>query len=109
MSRTITLDLSHIPDAVQPVLDAIETLIQSTIVPLQSQLNVTKQINGQPPTSVVVTLPDSVPDDQVWNLYRRLKLETGILSSKLGVPTPAGIPIALSAVVFEVPAYGQPV
>lgn len=108
MSTTITINVGAVADAVQPVLDALDSILQSTVVPLQSQLACSKQLNS-PLTQVIYTFPDSVPNDQVWNFYRRVKLETGILGTKLTETTPAGIPQALSAAVFEVPAYGQPV
>lgn len=109
MSTSITIQLGAIPDAVQPVLDAITSIVQSTVVPIQNQLAVTQQLNANPPTQVVVTFPDAVPSDQVYNFYRRVQLEKGILSTKLTATVPTGIPGALSFTASEVPAYGQPV
>lgn len=107
MPTTITVALAGVLDAVQPVIDALDSILQSTVVPLQTQLACTKQITGNPPTSVAYTFPDSVPSDQVYNFYRRVSLEDGILSTHAVPSVPAGIPQALSFTGSEVAAYGQ--
>ena len=106
MATTITFDLSR-STPVGPVLTAIETEIDSAIVPMNERNKVTKLLNVGP-TQVVYTFPDSIGLDQVSNVFRKCVLEFGLLGRVSQVVSPV-LSQALSFATTDQPAHGQPV
>jgi hypothetical protein len=101
MSTTITFGLTNVYDAVQPVVDALDDILRSTVVPLQNQLACTKTVTvnfsptgQQIPTSVVYTFPSQIALDQIANFYRRAQLEVGLTGTKKTETLPASVAIS---------------
>ena len=81
MATSVTVDVSR-ASLIGPVTDAIDTILDSTVVPIATRRAVTRKMtldSGGRPAQIIVTFPDETGADQIANFTRRAVIQSALL------------------------------